>query len=157
MTVEQLREALDYDVETGVFTRRTGPKSGRRADRPHPSGYRVVTVHGRTWRAHVLAVVYMTGSTPRPGLMVDHRNGDKHDNSWTNLKVTNNSVNQHSRHLNAKQDAGVGLSVKNLTWQVKVFIGGVKHVRYGFADKAEAVEYVVALRKQYIERLASDC
>lgn len=157
MSFEGVREALDYDPMTGVFTRKVGPKAGQRADREHRSGYRVVTVNGRTWRAHVLAVVYMTGAAPRPGRMVDHLNGDKHDNAWSNLKVTNNSGNQQSRHLNANQGAGVSQSTKNLTWQVKVFIGGVKHVRYGFADRAEAVEYVVTLRKQYLERLALDC
>ena len=68
LTQAELKARLNYDPETGIFTwikriRRKGshPNSiaGNLCD-----GYIRIKVNGKLYRAHRLAFLYMTGSTP---------------------------------------------------------------------------------------------
>lgn len=99
LTSERLRELLDYDPETGVFTNRFSrgaAKAGAVAGRSiGSSGYLRIMVSGRHYLAHRLAWLYMTGEWPKEE--VDHINRDKIDNRWANLREatrTDNAINQ---------------------------------------------------------------
>jgi hypothetical protein len=55
LTAARLRELLDYDPATGVFTWRS----------PRPSRYQLISVDGWTYQASRLAWLWMTGSWPK--------------------------------------------------------------------------------------------
>ena len=105
LTAERLRKALDYDPDTGIFTRRYtqgGRKIGDAAGSTSVHGYRVIKIDGRQYRAHRLAWLYVHGRWPRD--QIDHINRDKTDNRIANLREATNGQN----------NANVGASRRNL-------------------------------------------
>lgn len=86
LTVEQLREALDYNPETGVFTwkaRRRGVQVGKRADYVEHNGYRYVVLGGNRHLASRLAWFYVNGEWPT--LVLRFRDGDQNNLAISNL------------------------------------------------------------------------
>lgn len=94
ITQERLKELLDYSPDTGLFywrVSRSGVKASRSAGHKTAQGYIRITIEGRRYLAHVLAVLLMTGSFPEAE--VDHRDLDTENNAWKNLRVANRSLN----------------------------------------------------------------
>lgn len=113
ITADQLRELMHYDPATGFLTwaspvgrgasvRGIGDRAGS-VNSVH--GYEVVGIGGTRYRTHMLAWLYMTGQWPH--MLVDHRNLDRADNRWANLRLATHSQN----HANAprRQDNKSGL------------------------------------------------
>jgi|ERR1700720_213694 len=111
LTVERLRERLSYDPESGIFTwrvavgcarcrRKPGDLAGRLLDR----GYRQIKIEGRQYLAHRLAVHYMTGAWPEHE--VDHRDLDKSNNRWDNLRAATSSQNKSNTRRQRNNTSG---------------------------------------------------
>lgn len=94
LSAEKLREALDYDPETGQFTWKkkiaykvvVGSIAG--AECTH---YVEIGLYGNTYRGHRLAWLYMTGEWPSGE--VDHIDQNKLNNRWNNLRDVGRSEN----------------------------------------------------------------
>ena len=88
LTAAQLRELLQYDPETGVVTRlvksSNGIKVGDVAGTADARGYILIRVDGWLHLAHRLAWLHMTCEWPKG--MIDHINGVRDDNRWSNLR-----------------------------------------------------------------------
>lgn len=94
LTAARVRELLDYDPDTGLFSRRLitrGRSANGPVGSPHGNGYLTITVDYRAVLAHRLAWLWMTGKFPRE--TIDHINGDKTDNRWANLRPASLSEN----------------------------------------------------------------
>lgn len=122
MTRDEVRAALDYDPDTGVFRWRVRPDrdhswnlrfSGEVAGNTMTHGYRCMNILGKLHLAHRLAWLWMTGEMPAGH--IDHINGDRSDNRWCNLRLATNSQNQMNRALSPKNVSGV----KGVTWNKK--------------------------------------
>lgn len=134
ITYEQARELLRYDPETGVFTWRAERRMGRTgkgaliaspgdvAGGPMKStGYRQIVVVGRHYLEHRLAFLWMTGAWPKG--QVDHRNGDRTDNRWENLRDVAQPINAQNLRR-ARADSATG--VQGVGYQKR----GARHKRY---------------------------
>lgn len=86
LTAERLRDVLIYNPETGEFNRRVSAGS------INANGYRVIEIDGFTFHASHLAILYMTGKLPVG--IVDHKNLNRGDNSYDNLRECSLSQNQ---------------------------------------------------------------
>jgi hypothetical protein len=68
LTAERLREVLDYNPETGVFTWKVRTSirvvAGKVAGSVGKRGYLIIGVGGRNYYAHRLAWLHMTGEWP---------------------------------------------------------------------------------------------
>jgi len=96
LTQDRLKECLDYDPSTGVFrlkihrhgtTREIGDVVGSMT----VGGYVETCVDQHTLGLHRLAFLYMTGEIPSGH--IDHKNRDKTDNRWENLRAVSAAQN----------------------------------------------------------------
>ena len=108
LTVERLRQLLDYNPGTGAFIW-VCPTShrvfvGSLAGTPHNKGYRKICVDGVRYFAHRLAWLYMTGEMPKE--QIDHINRDTTDDRFINLRQASSSQNQRNREKQANNTSG---------------------------------------------------
>ena len=101
LTVDRLREYLDYDPLTGRFSRRLPQgKSRRFAAGTEPGtltdkGYRRITIDGRQYMAHQLAWLHYYGVWSPTRL--DHKNEVKSDNWIGNLRCASRRTNAENK------------------------------------------------------------
>lgn len=88
LTADRLRYSFSYDPASGEFRRLS---SGIVAGNTHKTGYRQIRIAGRMYQAHRLAWLYMTGAWPEHE--VDHKNLQKDDNRWSNLRAATRGQN----------------------------------------------------------------
>lgn len=127
LTQSRLKELLDYDPETGVFTRRTmrgGYPAGTRAGTRHNAGYWQIVVDRKFHLGHRLAFLWMTGAWPEHE--VDHINGDRSDDRWVNLREQTHQQNIHNmgalpRH-NTSGFLGVDWVKKVGAWRANITV-----------------------------------
>jgi hypothetical protein len=95
LTAERLRELLDYDPKSGVWVWRISRKRmriGSVAGSINGDGYRRLMVDGRRYQASRLAWLYVIGSWPIAE--IDHKNLDKADDRFCNLRECTRLQNQ---------------------------------------------------------------
>lgn len=156
ITAERLREIVDYNPETGIFTwakSRFGARKGDVCGRISHFGYREICVDYRLYRANRLAWLYMTGSFPKLG--IDHINRMRNDDRWRNLREANqsqNSANVAIKKSNTSGQTGVVWDKDRNKWRVQIRIKGKKTNlgRYDNFNDAVMVSKE-ALRKEFGE------
>jgi len=128
ITHDRLVQVLHYNLESGVFTwkiNRPRARAGSVAGHVNKRGYLKITVDGQEYAASRLAVLYVTKKWPRNE--VDHRNEDKLDNSYRNLRDVTHAQNEHNQSKpqsnNKLNIQGVCASQGRYMAQIKV--GGV--------------------------------
>jgi len=103
MDAKTLRDLLDYDPETGVFTwrvaRRGGASLGDIAGGPNKKGYIKIRLDGKMYYAHRLAWLYMYGVWPTK--FVDHINCVESDNRIVNLRIATRAQNMANSRKHA--------------------------------------------------------
>lgn len=104
ITAERLHQVVNYDPNTGVFTHKIPRKKvqvGAVAGcLDIQCGYIKLCIDGISQYAHRLAFLYMTGEMPKQ--CVDHKNGNRSDNRWSNLRDVPRQVNQQNmRHASS--------------------------------------------------------
>ena len=107
LTIEQLKEVLEYNPDTGLFTwikSTQQTKAGSVAGNKTNQGYIRISVKRKRYLAHRLAYLYMTGKFPENS--IDHINHIRDDNRWTNLRAATNSQNQANRVKQKNNKAG---------------------------------------------------
>ena len=156
LTCERLHELLDYDSETGEFRWQErvsqSIKAGDIAGRMDRYGYRLITIKGRTYRAHHLVFFYMTGKWCRA--VIDHRDGDPSNNRWVNLRRATQSQNCANRRRHKNNASGFkGVTrIESGRWRAIINKKGRRHDLGLFATAEEAhAAYVAAARKLFGE------
>lgn len=161
LTQARLKELLDYDPATGEFTwkvRRSGPKSkdGLAGWFDKTTGYRRLGVNKKLYYTHQLAFLWMDGKLPDPGLQVDHKNGNRADNRFANLRIVTPSVN--AQNLRKSQTNNKSTGVLNVyrsfnLFVVKIWKDGKVVFRKGYDTLTEAS--IVALEQKRIHHIGN--
>lgn len=143
ITAERLREIVIYDPETGVFTWRIARgkcAAGARVGCPRKAGeYWVARLDYRMYYLHRLAWLYVTGQWPADD--VDHRDLNKSNNRWKNLRPATQKQNNENMKLaknNASGYRGVAQMPASSKWRARIrHFGRDIHLGY-FATKESA-------------------
>lgn len=150
LTAEQLRRAIKYDPDTGLFCRhRATPKRPAvpYGGSPNNWGHLRIFVCGNLHQAHRLAWLYMTGEWPIHE--IDHVNGTKSDNRWANLRDVDRRTNQENqREAFATSQTGVlGVSLRDGKYWARIKSQGKMRYLGTFDTSEEAhAAYVQAKR-----------
>jgi hypothetical protein len=132
VTAERLRELYDYDAKTGHFLWKG---TERIAGSISASGRRRIKADGRTYPAHRLAFLWMTGEWPKS--VVDHKDGDPANNAWNNLRDVTYAQNNVNRRVNRLSASGYkGVVAVNGRWLARIRKDGVQR-RLGLFDTPE--------------------
>lgn len=145
ITQSELKELLDYNPDTGVFTWKKTVNSRAvilsAAGNQDYNVYIRITIYKKKYAAHRLAFLYMTGEWPKE--VVDHINQIKNDNRWTNLReatVSQNNINSKKQKNNKSGYRGVYWYNKNQRWRVQIKYKS-KYITLGsYTDIKEAAE-----------------
>lgn len=152
LTAARLRELLNYDPETGIFTwrrSRHGVFAGAVAGAPGRQGYILFQLEGLTRQAHRLAWLYVYGKWPEHN--IDHINGTRHDNRIANLRDVPQAINaQNQRKAMSNNKSGLlGVSKNGRYWAATIRIGG-KTFHLGVHRKPEDAHAVYLTAKRLI-------
>lgn len=140
-TVEQLKEVVRYDPDTGFFfsnTRRGHQPANVRCGTFHKNGYRLISVFGQRFWEHRLAWLYCYGNWPK--FKIDHINGDPSDNRICNLRDVSHKVNMQNRHgpTKANKSGFLGVFERNGRWRARIKINNRDEYIGTFDDKESA-------------------
>lgn len=127
LTAERLREVIEYDPDTGIFTwrvSRPGCVAGRLAGTIKPEGYRQIEIDGRLYRGARLAVLFMTGQWPPAGRLVDHKDGVRDNDRWENLRVVTPAQNAMNRRATTASGRVGVYPVKGGRWAATIWLDG---------------------------------
>jgi hypothetical protein len=106
ITQEELKSQLTYDPETGLFSwKRPLDFHHRAVAGGYKEGYILIRVFGGRYSAHRLAWLYMTGKFPIH--QIDHIDGDKSNNKFSNLRDVSTRTNQAAGKRKSRWGTGV--------------------------------------------------
>lgn len=100
LSFDAVAAALSYCPESGAMTwklSRGKAKAGDAAGAYDERGYCVIGLLGKRHYAHRLAVLLETGQWPSD--VVDHIDGDRSNNRWSNLRCVSVALNTQNRHI----------------------------------------------------------
>jgi hypothetical protein len=155
LTHARLRELLDYNAETGVFTWRVSRqghcKAGSAAGARRHDGYIRICVDQRRVWGHRLAWFYVHGEWPSQ--QIDHINGNPSDNRMCNLRDVAPRTNmENERRARRRKNGGSLLGAHWSTtwerWKSSIITGG-KQIHIGWFDTEQQAHdaYIAAKRR----------
>lgn len=158
-THAEIKAALSYDPETGIMTWRVRSDvptewntrySGKKVGSFDRKGYFQCSFKGRVLRVHRLIWWLVTGEDPKG--KVDHINGVRTDNRWSNLRLADqvqNSENLRKPHRDNKSGyLGVSWSTTMNQFVAQISSKGRRYTLGYFTDPKAAHEvYVNAKRR----------
>lgn len=147
INIEKLNEELSYDELTGELRRK---RNGQVAGSKNKNGYVKVFFDGKLHYAHRLAWCLFNGSEPTS--YIDHVNGDKQDNSISNIREATPAQNQMNRvkgSNNKSGHTGVTFRSDRGKWRSQIYQNG-KLIYLGlFSEKKDAANAYKEAAKKY--------
>jgi hypothetical protein len=154
LTVEQLKNVLDYDADTGVFVWRTRPSKAVKVGDvagcvEKRIGYVTIGIAGRIYKAHRLAWLYTYDKWPRG--LIDHINGNKSDNRITNLRdVFADGNAQNVRSPNKRNKSGfMGVIWFQNKWRASMSVNGKSKWLGDYSTPEEAHQVYLEAKRKY--------
>lgn len=156
LTAHRLKELLDYDPETGVFTwNNPSPpnrfKHGVKAGTIGAKGHIVIKLADQSYKAHRLAWLYVIGEWPKD--QIDHMNGVPDDNRFENLRECNTAINcqnqHHPRKNNTSGYRGVHWNTWYGLWEASISVNMKRIVLGRFNTPAEAGAVYAEAKRLY--------
>ena len=156
LTKERVELLLQYDEQTGILIRkaeRNGgflKNKGSRAGSLHKAtGYRYIEIDNRKYLEHRVIWLLKTGSFPEH--QVDHINGVRSDNRWSNLRDVDGATNTQNQKKPSKNNStgflGVARNGKGFT--ARILANGVGRYLGTFKTAEEAHEVYIKAKIKF--------
>lgn len=139
---ERARAVFTYDPDTGLLTRRvcTGSRAaiGTAVGHADRHGHMRVSLDGIEYAVHRLVWLLVTGRMPSGD--IDHINGNRADNRWSNLRDVSHRVNlQNRRSATAANKCGLlGVSQRGGSFLARIKVNGKQVCLGSFGSGQEA-------------------
>lgn len=127
MSIDELKQVLSYDQNTGEFTWTdkasykcfVGKKAGSIVN-----GYIAIRYKRKAYKAHRLAWAFVHGYYPQQ--VIDHINGNKSDNRIINLRDVSRHENQQNikTALATNKSGYLGVSPADNKWKATIRVSG---------------------------------
>jgi hypothetical protein len=148
LTQEKLKECLDYNSLTGIFTRKKYTSKTNKTGGIDGHGYIHIGVYGNQYKAHQLAWLYHYGEHQKG--QIDHINCNRQDNRIENLRDVDATINA----LNRSSAKGVYKYFNK--YRVRIKING-KNLHLGLFDtETQATQVYLNAKKQYLGEFYGD-
>jgi HNH endonuclease len=141
LTALRARELFAYDPDSGALVWKLRSGQGVRNDlastlagAAHKDGYIAVTVDGRKYLAHRVVWLMLTGEWPTGE--IDHRDGNRANNAWSNLRDVSKSVNQQNR----RGVKGVDYVRRLGKWRARIAVNGKPMLLGFYPQEAQALD-----------------
>lgn len=150
ISIDKLKELLNYNPETGVFSWRNSGRGRRpqRAGTSESSGYERITICGEKHYSHRLAWFVVTGEW---AIEIDHVDGDGMNNKISNLRKATRVQNMRNRGIAKNSKSGItGVSFNNekKMWCSYIQLNGkTRHLGF-FKEKSHAATARRAAEKE---------
>ena len=142
ITQNELKRILDYNKETGIFTRKVSTpifKIGEVAGCLDNTGYLKIGINYKRYLNHRLAWLYIHGEFPKG--QIDHINGIKTDNRIENLRVVTSRQNSQNQKCHREGHlVGATYLKKSKKWRAQIYINGKVNILGSFETQQEAHE-----------------
>lgn len=125
LSAADVRQLLHYNPLSGEFhwkERQGRIAAGTRAGTLNTNKYWVITIKSRKYQAHRLAYLLMTGEWPE--ILVDHENGKRFDNRWSNLRHATHSFNQQNKVKCAGKVGLMGVTTQGSKFKAQITVKG---------------------------------
>lgn len=143
ITQEELKNLLHYDPLTGVFTWLNSSRkgfNGKVAGSLRNDGYWAIKIKGKSEYAQRVAWLYMMGNWPTS--TVDHKDLNKLNNRWLNLRIASQQEQCCNRGVaknNTSGHKGVHWEAKRNRWLAYSYHKGKRHFFGYHKQKEDAV------------------
>lgn len=113
LTLAEVKEYLNYDPDTGIFTWRKSRAKGRPikgsvAGAAHNAGYIRLSINNTSYLAHRVAWFYVTGSWPKAD--IDHKDRNRKNNRFSNLREATRGENRYNSATSENKTGFVGIT-----------------------------------------------
>lgn len=149
LSAEKVRELLDYDPATGIFTWRVRLRNaapGKRAGASHRSGAILIKINGRLNQAHRLVWLHVYGIWPTN--FIDHIDGDPQNNRIANLRQVTASQNQWNKRTTTGT-RGVSWRARRKKWYASIAVNGKSFHLGSFDTEVDAAAAYAAASRRY--------
>ena len=154
LTIQELRQRLDYDPTTGNFIWLVSVRgrAAHSAAGAFDGRYRYVKIHRRAYYAHILAWAFTHGSWPLFDL--DHADEDKQNNAIWNIRPASRSQNSQNvtKTRGVSKYRGVSWHAASGKWQAGIVADGVKIFLGLHTIEANAAEAYIRAAAKYHTR-----
>lgn len=126
LTQKELKRQYHYDPLTGLFTYLVGNQLVKPGTivKPKATGYVVVSVLGKQYYAQRLAMLYMTGLMPEKHVEIDHIDGIRDNNKFSNLRTASRAENARNSKMYANNKSGYkGVDFHQNRYRARIWVG----------------------------------
>lgn len=159
LTLARLKEKLDYDPVTGVFTHRIssrGTRAGTKAGTLRRDEYVQIVIDGKAYFAHILAWFYQTGEWPDSD--IDHKDRRRFHNAFDNLRkatVSQNCANSNLPVNNTSGHKGVSFDKATGKWLAYIMVDYRQKALGRFLTKEAAADAYKRAAEKYFGEFAN--
>ena len=123
LTRGRLKEVVKYTKSTGEFrwadNFNSRARRGVECGKPKDNNYGVIKIEGVSYKTHRLAWLYIEGYFPE--VDIDHKDRDKCNVKWKNLRLASRSCNLKNSNLRRNNKSGIsGVSKSHNKWKVSI-------------------------------------
>lgn len=154
VTQQRVRQLLRYCPDSGLFFWLQPPSNRVSVGSVAgcigtDSGYRIIMIDSRRYRAHRLAWLMVHGHWPDG--QIDHINGQRADNRLANLRAVSQAENSQNIRAAMPFNTSGFLGAtrrRNDRWTAQIVVDGVTHRLGAFASPQAASEAYLAAKRR---------